>query len=310
MATIVPTGSPKKPKPFPTITQDKTNKALKDGNFTKFIPSGGKLYLSGAEKYWAGSAGKAGQPDMRYNLQWRIAGTPDNFRMGLPASGFSQQAIETIINESISSNNYQTTMKAAYDREILAKKAKAPEEIIPIDEIISLVETTIKGKKAAPAVKTVAGRKSTRGDTLRARVQAALEENKTIRDDNSKFVIDVSVYDPVKQTGARKITRGKLPKNRLRVSLNDLPLTAKELAQYQVGLNTLTQQGFQVDTVQFMNAARQAVQALVGAPVAGVAPVRVAQMQLPTVVPAGQVQLPVIQAAGGLGLLPVVQPIG
>ena len=278
--------------------------------------------MSGAEKYWSGSAGKAGRPDVIYNMQFRIAGTPDNFRVGLAASGYTPDQIEQVIVGSISRTNFQTTMKAAYDAEVARKKVKEAGLIIPMEEIISLVKTTIKGKKPATG-KTVTGKTSTRGDTLMQRVQGAINDNKTIKDVSAKIVIDVTGYDPVKQTGARKFLRGKLPKNRLSKNLDALPLTAKDLVHYEIGLNTLRQQNFPVDVAAFLTAARQELQQQVGAPAAVQPPVAIQPLAVqPVAVPAvrtEQVILPVVQQAGQLGLpaiggggivgLPQVAPI-
>jgi hypothetical protein len=53
-----------------------------------------------------------------FNLDYRFCGTPDNIYLEMSRNGFSEEQITEIINNSITKDNYQTTKKDEYNREL------------------------------------------------------------------------------------------------------------------------------------------------------------------------------------------------
>jgi hypothetical protein len=53
-----------------------------------------------------------------FNLDYRICGTPDNIHLEMSRNGFSNEFITEISNNSITKDNYQTTKKDEYNREV------------------------------------------------------------------------------------------------------------------------------------------------------------------------------------------------
>jgi len=72
--------------------------------------------LSGARRSWQSDDPNVNQTI--FNVQYRITGTPQNVALALQYAGFDNNQIQRILNDSITKDNYQTTMAAAYNTEI------------------------------------------------------------------------------------------------------------------------------------------------------------------------------------------------
>lgn len=86
-------------------------KAAERGYFIQ-VPDGHKLLLSGAPKIWS----RPETQNYHYHTEYRIAGNPDDILSSLRQAGIAQFMLTNILQNSITRNNYQTTMKSVFDR--------------------------------------------------------------------------------------------------------------------------------------------------------------------------------------------------
>ena len=99
----------------PKWTVEAGTKANNRGNFIQ-VPQGHKLVLVGAPRIWS----RPETQNYYYHVGYRIAGNPDDISAALRQAGISQIFINTALQNAITRDNYQNTMKSLYNQTIAA----------------------------------------------------------------------------------------------------------------------------------------------------------------------------------------------
>lgn len=260
--------------PFPNInvppagfkwSTSAAEKVLKTG---QFLYVGGenvtKRALSGYQRAWFGN--KPEEHGIVYNVEYRIAGTPENIEGALQYAGFSQQQINQALANAITRDNFQTTMKNVFDQEILSHRAikettkieKGAEgkDNYKWEHILwfadNLDHARIEGGKGAKGTSAPTA-KAGRGKSLAARVQDVINHNK--QNPNDLKVIDASGMDLVTGTNAKQIKApkgdkaGKFGSGNIPIVSNDLNKYVKAL-QLAYGVDAATTYAKEINAVK------------------------------------------------------------
>ena len=101
-------------------------KALGKHTFIRVSPSEKRStrQMTGAERVWSLSETK----DEIYLITFRISGKKGDVQTSLINAGYSPETVSTALSDAVTSENYKTTKKEAYDREIEKLKIFKQEE--------------------------------------------------------------------------------------------------------------------------------------------------------------------------------------
>jgi len=206
----------------------------------KFIRVGGasigSRFLSGATRSWAQANPSENQSI--FNLEYRITGTPDDVRTALSRAGVSQEDIDRAIEDSITSENYQTTKAQEYEAELDTRKSKEKKEEPQPYDWLKIVEYCAGllgeakiGKKGVE--QTIANAPATRPRTNESLGDKARKLSGTTR------VIDVSDMDVLTGKTIRMRDRPSGAKNKLGKfgdSGNRVPFISNNIDKYIAAL--------------------------------------------------------------------------
>lgn len=221
----------------------------------------GGVRLSGAIKQWESS--EPSKNRMIYYLPLRIAGTPEDVATTLTYAGYQKNDIDTVLADSITKDNYQTTKKAEYEAELEAIKVYKAEEAakpkLPLSSYVFLEQQIVKGEsKIVPnsgGKAATAGTKGGKKKSLAERITALK------RDANGQFAefLDVSGLDV--NTGANVRKTAKIPKGKAGVS--NIPFITNNIDKYTAAIELV----YGKDTLnQLVNEINQVRAALTKAP--------------------------------------------
>ncbi len=218
------------------ITDGQIETARERGNFIKAVGTG-TLKLSGAERnMWPTN------PDVVYNLTYRVVGTPQEVRDLLARSGLKKEDIDAALeNETITFQNYQGDMADAYDEEIeragaarAEQRERAAEEpqftLNDLDKVVTqlgMKPGAIGATKGTGARATGAKATGTASPRARGPRSPLLERVNALGEGE---VLDVSAIT-AEGTGAKKM---KAPAGKSRkVGVTGLPIISNNYQAYQ-----------------------------------------------------------------------------
>lgn len=227
-------------KTIKTLTNEQIDRAEKIGQFIKAVGSG-FLRLSGAPRFWEKN------PNQIYNLNYRLTGTLEDIRAVLKEANIPDDAIEESFRTSnITKNNYTTTMKSAFEKEIadaeFAQKRKAAESETPeltLDDLEDILRGTLQitpgaiglGKTTRRATKTTSPRTSGRGPK-----SALLERLNSLP--QTGFVLDVSSIAP-DGTGIKKMKEPTKGGKSKKVGVEGLKIVSNNYRAYNQAIELL-----------------------------------------------------------------------
>lgn len=224
------------PTQFPTLyvvpssykwTREAAMKAAEKGQFIRVSATSlGKRFLSGAKRSWASNDPNLNQTV--FSTQYRISGTPDNIRTALKYAGVSDEEINNVLANAITRDNYQTTMKNAYDQEISGyQNIKGNKPMTQGYELSQIIWFAQNLKKAQVVTKTgeqrgAVGSKGSRGG------QSIAEKIRNLGPDR---VIDVSNMDTNTGKSYTTIARPKSNKGG-KIGTDRIPIVSNNINNY------------------------------------------------------------------------------
>lgn len=267
-----------------------------------FLRVGGKQvtrrYLSGAKRAWASSDPQ--ERDSIYNTQYRITGTPDNVRQALLYAQYSPEVVEGVIADSINRNNYQTTKRDEYEREIASRDGLKKSQKVQTDSGYNWAQLTWFAqniKSAVTQTKTGETRAGVASPGRRKDTDLASRVTKL----GPNEVLDVSAMDVNTGTGARKIDRPRTSKA-AKYGTIEIPIVSNNIESYAAALRMIYGAENYEQYKGAIEATRNAIAQHATKPAPNTLP-----MNPPVPVPVPQVQLAGSYIANPPNLVPVPQ---
>lgn len=248
------------PTQFPTLyvtpagfkwSAEAANKAAQKGQFIRVSQGNpGKRSLSGANRTWASTDPSVNQTV--FSTQYRISGTPDNIRQALRYANVPEEQINQVLATAITKDNFQTTMKAAYDQEIANyQNLKGNRTVTQGYELPQIIWFAQNIKKAVASSKT--GEQKGTGTAGTGRGTQSLSER--LAKLPAGKVIDVSNMDTNTGKGYTTIAKpksdkgGKVGGGRVPIVSNNIEKYVRAL-QFAYGANAEQTYASEIDMVR------------------------------------------------------------
>lgn len=212
-------------------SEEARNRAAEKHSFIRVteVPSKPLAYrhLSGAARKW--TSDDPNENSSIFHLGTRITGTPTAVVAALRGAKMSDAEIQKVLDNSITANNYQTTMAAAYQNEIAAHKRAREAADKPIGYNLDAINWFSDNIQLATVAKKSGYQKSTATATARPASsigEMLVQKIKALREGK---VLDVSGLNLLSGKGTRSAPKpgqqsrsGKFGSDRLKMVSNDL----------------------------------------------------------------------------------------
>ena len=207
--------------------------AIKAQEKAQFLRVGGvgvtKRYLSGAKRSW--SSADPNEYRTIFSLTYRLTGVPENVAAALRYAGVDEGTINTIIGESVTRDNFATTMADYYNNELAYHASMKQTEVKPTAQTPAHYQWYVDQIKAGEYVcKNKAGGAGcdVKGTSRGVRSLSIVERYRALK---AGSVLNVSGLDAVTGSGIRTISRPKTTKTKLFGTM-DIPIVSDNVAAY------------------------------------------------------------------------------